>query len=78
MSEFKMTKEFFEEASKFKTVDELTAFCKEKGVELTKEQAEAFIAQVGEGELSIDKIEEVSGGSLCGGAVSIPCVAVGV
>lgn len=78
MSEFKMTKEFFLEASKCKGVDELLALCKEKGVDMTREAAEQFITQVSESQLSIDNIEEISGGQLCAGAVSIPCVAVGV
>ncbi len=78
MSEFKMTKEFFLEASKCKSVDELLALCKEKGVDMSKEAAEQFLTQVSESELSIDNIEDISGGQLCGGALSIPCVGVGI
>ena len=78
MSESKMSKEFFLEASKCKSADELIALCKGKGVDLSKEAAEQFLAQVSEGELSLDRIDEVSGGQFCVDAVSIPCVAVGV
>ena len=47
-------------------------------MDLSKEAAEQFLAQVSEGELSLDRIDEVSGGQFCVAAVSIPCVAVGV
>ena len=74
----KVSKEFFLEASGCKTVDELLSLCKDKGVELTRDDAEQFMSQVKEGELSIDNIDKVSGGQFCIGAVSVPCVAVGV
>ena len=78
MAELKVSKEFFLEASACKTVEDLLALCKEKGVTLSQEEAETFLAQVKESELSIDNIETVSGGQFCVGAVSVPCVAVGV
>ena len=78
MAEINVSKEFFVEASKCKSVDELLALAKDKGVELSKDVAEKFMAQISESELSIDKIDEVAGGQFCVGAVSIPCVVVGV
>jgi hypothetical protein len=78
MPDMKVSKEFLAEALKCATADELLAMCKEKGVALTREEAEKFLEQVKEKELSLDSIEDVEGGQTCIGAVSIPCVAVGV
>ena len=71
-------KELFLKALECKTADELVAFCKENGKEITTEDAEKFLAQTKDKELSIDSIENVGGGQTCVGALSIPCVGVGV
>ncbi len=78
MAELKMSREFFLEASACKTADELLKLCADKGVELTKDEAEKFLAQVKEGEISLDRVDTVNGGQFCIGAVSIPCVGIGV
>ena len=78
MSEVKITKELFAQAIQCKDADELIALCKENGIELTMEQAEKFLTQVKEQELTLDNIEDVAGGQFCAGAVSIPCLGIGI
>ena len=44
------------------TVEELLAFAKAEGLELTKEEAEAFLAEGGEVELSDEELAKAAGG----------------
>lgn len=50
-----------------KSAAELLALAKEKGVEITEEQAEAYFARLGQGELGEEELAAVSGGG-CGGS----------
>lgn len=60
------TAEIIEKAKQLKTVDELIAFAKENGEELSSEKAEELFAKLHKtGELSDDELDNVSGG--CGG-----------
>jgi len=47
-----------------KTVDELLALANSEGVELSREQAEEYIAQLGEHKLTDDELDQVAGGWL--------------
>ena len=79
MSDINVEKELFIKATECKDADELVAFCKENGKEITREDAEKFLAQTKEQEISIDNLDEVSGGrTSCYGAVSIPCIGRGL
>lgn len=61
-----ITEEIIEKAKELKTVEELIAFAKENGEELTHEKAEELFAKLHQtGELSDDELDNVSGG--CGG-----------
>lgn len=61
-----LTKEMIEKAKEAKTVEELVAFAKENGMELTFEEAEqCFTRMHKSGELSDDELDNVSGGG-CG------------
>ncbi len=77
MAEVKMTKEQFAGALQCKNADELIAYCASLGYTLTNEDAEKFLSQNDERELSVDNIENVAGG-LCAGAVSCGCLGIGL
>ena len=53
-----------EKAMACKTADELMALAKAEGYELTKEEAEAFLAEVSEVELSDEVLQKAAGGYL--------------
>ena len=58
-----MKNEFFEKAKEAKSAEELLSLAKENGMELTKEEAEAYFAQLNKsGELSDEELDNVAGG----------------
>ena len=59
-----LTKEQMEKAMACKTAEELMALAKAEGYELTKEEAEAFLAEVSEVELSDEVLQKAAGGYL--------------
>lgn len=64
------TPEMIEEAKKAQNVQQLLALAKEKDVELTEQEAQAFFEQLHtHGELSDDELDMVSGGG-CKSAVA--------
>ena len=55
--------ELLEKAKEAKSTEELLTLAKENGVELTKEETEAYFAQMNKsGELSDEELDNVSGG----------------
>ena len=58
----KITKEILEKASHCKTAEELIALAKAEGFELTKEEAEAYMAEMDNMELDEDALDNVAGG----------------
>ena len=58
----KFTKEQIRKAMNCKTADELLALANSEGVELSREQAEEYIAQLGERKLTDDELDQVAGG----------------
>ena len=68
------TKEQMRKAMECRTVDELLAMAKSEGVELSREQAEEYIAQLGERKLTDDELAQVVGGMLGDdGCVKVAC-----
>lgn len=58
-----MNNELFEKAKEAKSAEELMSLAKENGVELTKEETEAYFAQLNKsGELSDEELDNVAGG----------------
>ena len=57
-----ITKEMFEKAMQCKSADELIALAKAGGVELTKEEAEAYMAELADVELNEETLKKVAGG----------------
>ena len=63
MAEQKMpSKELIEKAQKCETPEQLIELAKAEGFEMTKEQAEAFIAQTQDAELDSDALKSAAGG----------------
>ena len=57
----KFTKEQMKKAMNCKTVDELLALAKSEGVELSREQADEYIAQQGKRKLTCEELAQVVG-----------------
>ena len=60
-----LTTEQIEKAMKCKTADELMTAAKAEGVELTKEEAEAYIAEMADYELDDETLKSAAGGQTC-------------
>ena len=60
----KITKDMIERARQCNTADELIALAKYEGFELTKEEAEAYLAELDNIELDNIELDKVAGG-LC-------------
>ena len=57
-----ITKEMFAKAMQCETADELIALAKSKGIKLTKEEAEAYFAELDDYELDGEDLKQVAGG----------------
>ena len=60
-----ISKEMIMAAMKCKDADELIALAKTDGYEITKEEAEAYMAELSDVELDANTLKHVAGGSLC-------------
>ena len=58
-----ITKEMIEKALQCKTADELIAVAKTKGYEITKEEAEAYMAELADVELDNANLKAIAGGA---------------
>ena len=59
----KITKEMMEKADQCKTADDLVALAKANGITLTKEEADAYLAEMDNMELDEEALDKVAGGS---------------
>ncbi len=59
-----ITKEMIEKAMQCETADELIALANSEGIELTKEEAEAYLAELEDFELDSDVLQKVAGGNV--------------
>ena len=57
-----LTKEQIQKAMACESVEELMELAKAEGVELTKEEAEAYMAEMEDVELDSDALKQVAGG----------------
>ena len=57
-----LTKEQIMKAMQCKTADELTALAKAEGYEITKEEADAYMAELADVELDGKELKSVAGG----------------
>ena len=61
-----ITKEMLAKAMQCRTAEELMALAKSEGMEVTKEEAEAYLAEIYDFELEEETLEKVAGGyNLC-------------
>ena len=58
-----ITKELLEKAMNCKSAEELMALAKSEGIELTKEEAEAYMAELADVELDGREMKNVAGGT---------------
>ena len=58
-----LTKEQIEKAMACETAEELIAAAKDEGVELTREEAEAYLAELADFELDDEMIKNAAGGN---------------
>ena len=56
-----ITKEMIAKAMQCETADELIALANSEGIELTKEEAEAYLAELEDFELDSDVLQKVAG-----------------
>ena len=63
-----ITKEMLEKVMQCETADELIALAKSEGIELTKEEAKAYLAEMDDMELDDATLKQVAGGEsyVCG------------
>ena len=59
----KITREMLEKAEQCKTADDLVALAKANGITLTKEEADAYLAEMDNMELDEEALDKVAGGS---------------
>ena len=57
-----LTKEQIEKAMQCKTADDLMAYAKSEGIDITREEAEAYFAELADVELDGDVLKSVAGG----------------
>ena len=62
-----LTQEMITKAMQCKDADELIALAKSGGIEITKEEAEAYLAEMEDVELDSDTLAKVAGGRKGGG-----------
>jgi len=62
INENELTKEILAKAMKCETAEDLIAFAKSEGIELTQEEAEAYLAELADVELDEEVLQKVAGG----------------
>lgn len=60
-----LTKEQIQKAMTCETAEELIVLAKAEGIELTKEEANAYMAEMEDVELDSDTLKQVAGGGTC-------------
>ena len=58
----KISKEMMEKAEHCKTAEELIALAKAEGIEITKDEAEAYLVELENYELDAEALDKVAGG----------------
>ena len=69
----KVTKDMIQRAKQCETAEDLVALAKSEGIELTKEEAAAYLSELENIELDSKDLEKVAGGD--GGCYSVDCPA---
>ena len=58
----KITREMTEKAMECDTAEDLIALCKKAGITITKEEADAYLAELADFELNSKALDKVAGG----------------
>ncbi|MBR4376700.1 MAG: Nif11-like leader peptide family RiPP precursor [Spirochaetia bacterium] len=58
----KITKEMMDKAAQCETAEQLIALAKAAGIEITKDEAEAYMTELENFELNIEELDKVAGG----------------
>ena len=64
INEKQITNEMIAKAMQCETADELIALANSEGIELTKEEAEAYLVELEDFELDSDVLQKVAGGGV--------------
>ena len=70
----KITNKMLEQASQCKTAEQLIALAKTEGIEITKTEAEAYLAELDNCELDGAALDKVAGGTKYFGTAECPFV----
>ena len=70
-----LSREQIEKAMACETVEELMALAKAEGIELTKEEAEAYMAEMSDVELDEEALKKVAGGGCYNDCSPVGCYA---
>ena len=78
INENELTKEMVAKAMKCETAEDLIALAKAEGIDLTKEEAEAYMAELADVELDEEVLQKVAGGKCwdINHRLTLICVAV--
>ena len=64
ISKNEITKEMLEKAMQCNTAEELVAFAKTEGVDITKAEAQAYLDELSECELKDGELKHIAGGTI--------------
>ncbi len=64
ISKNELTKEMIDKAMQCKTAEDLIAYAKTEGVDITKEEAEAYFDELSECELKDGELKHIAGGTI--------------
>ena len=70
INENKLTKEMVAKAMKCETAEDLIALAKAEGIDMTKEEAEAYLAEMDDVKLDDTALQQVAGGTSSGADAS--------
>ena len=74
----KITKEMLSKAAKCETAEELIALARTEGIEITKAEAEAYLAELDNSELDAAELDKVAGGYCLTDSIDPDCIEKGM
>ena len=74
----KITKEMLAKAAMCETAEELIALSKANGIEITKAEAEAYLAELDNSELDAAELDKVAGGYCLTDCIDPDCIEKGM
>ncbi len=74
----KLTNAMLIKAAKCETAEELIALAKANGIEITKDEAEAYLAELDNSELDAAELDKVAGGYCLTDSIDPDCIEKGM